>query len=287
MKFGLMFVNAGPFADPSLLAHLATTAEAVGIESLWTVEHVIVPVDYASKYPYSADGKMPMPESSPIPDPLLALAYVAALTRTIRLATGVLILPQRHPAYVAKEAATLDMLSGGRAILGIGVGWLREEFEALGLSFDDRASRTRESVEAMRSLWAPGTSTFDGKFFSWNNVASNPKPLQKDGVPIVVGGHTDIAARRAARYGNGFFPGRGGAKRLAELLVILKEECALVGRDPASIEITAALPSTDLDAIRRMEDLGVSRLVLGPPGFDRDGLSRGLDEFAANVIARL
>lgn len=284
MKFGIMFANAGPFADPELFAHLVTTADQAGIESLWTVEHVFVPRGYESTYPYSPEGRMPGPENSPIPDPFVALAYAAAITRNIRLATGVLILPQRHPAYVAKEVASIDVLSGGRVTLGIGVGWLREEFQALGVGFEDRASRTRESVEAMRSLWSPGPSTFQGKFFSWENVESNPKPIQGRDVPIVVGGHTDIAARRAARYGNGFFPGRGNAGRMTQLLGVLRDECAKVGRDPAEIELTAGMMVPDHEAIARHEEMGFSRLVMAPPGFDRDGISRGFEAFASAFL---
>src|SRR2546425_7714078 len=153
MKFGVMFANAGPFALPGPLANLARTAEEVGCESIWTVEHVVIPVGYRSKYPYDPSGRIPGPENVPIPDPLLPLAYAAALTTRIRLATGILILPQRHPVYVAKEVATLDVLSGGRGILGIGIGWLREEFDALGVPFAERAARTRGAVRAIRSRW--------------------------------------------------------------------------------------------------------------------------------------
>src|SRR5512147_259469 len=153
MKFGLMYANAGPFAYPEMLRHLATTAERVGVESIWTVEHVVIPLGYKSTYPYDKSGKIPAPEQMPIPDPLLALTYAAAVTKTLRLATGILILPQRHPLYVAKEVATLDVFSHGRAILGIGVGWLEEEFDALGIPFEERGARTAETVRAMRSLW--------------------------------------------------------------------------------------------------------------------------------------
>lgn len=280
MKYGIMFANAGPFADPELFAHLVTTADSAGIESMWTVEHVFVPRDYESTYPYAPGGKMPGPETSPIPDPFVALSFAAALTKKIRLATGVLILPQRHPAYVAKEVASLDVLSGGRVTLGVGVGWLREEFEALGVGFDDRASRTRESVEAMRSLWSDGPSTYNGKFFSWDKVESYPKPVQGNAVPIVVGGHSDIAAKRAARYGNGFFPGRGNAARLAELLTILRDECAKVGRNADEIELTAGMMMPDPDLVARHEEMGFTRLVMAPPGLDKDGISRGFEAFA-------
>src|SRR5579863_7265906 len=145
MKFGLMFVNSGPFMNPELFTHLARTAEAAGIESLWTVEHVVIPQGYKSPYPYSRDGKIPGPEEVPIPDPVLPLAYAAAVTKKIKLGTGVMILPQRHPLYVAKEMATLDVLSNGRALLGIGSGWLAEEFDSLGLNFHQRGARTDEA----------------------------------------------------------------------------------------------------------------------------------------------
>jgi len=287
MKIGMAFANVGPFVQPDEAVFLAQQAEQAGVESIWTVEHVVVPAGYQAQYPYSADGKMPGPEDSPIPDPLIWLAYVAAATRTIRLATGILILPQRHPIYVAKETATLDVLSKGRLILGIGIGWLDEEFAALDIPFDERVGRTEESCQALRSLWKPGADAFKGDYYSWNAVESNPKPVQEGGVPIVVGGHVKGAARRAARVGDGFFPLKCEGGRLDELLDVMSDECAKVGRDPGKIEITTALPGTDLDAIKRLEDKGVSRLVMGPPGFDREAIKKGLGDFADNVIAKL
>lgn len=286
MKFGLMFANAGPFAFPQMMAHLATTAERNGFESLWTVEHVVIPVGYKSEYPYDPSGKIPAPENFAIPDPLISLAYVAAVTSTIKLATGILILPQRHPLYVAKEVATLDVLSQGRAILGIGVGWLAEEFDALSIPFEERAGRTAEGVRAIRSLWQETPAPFAGKYFNWGALESNPKPVQAGGVPIVVGGHTEIAARRAARYGNGFFPGRGDLTTLGKLLEIMRDECKKVGRDPAEIEITAASYVLDADTIQGMRDLGVSRLITMPPAFDPDGVSDGLARLGGDVIAK-
>jgi probable F420-dependent oxidoreductase len=287
MKIGLMYANAGPLAYPELLAHLATTAERTGLESLWTVEHVVIPVGYRSAYPYHPSGKIQAPESLPIPDPLLALAYVAALTRTIRLATGILILPQRHPLYVAKEVATLDVLSHGRAILGIGVGWLEEEFQALGVPFAERGARTAETVRAMRALWRDRPEPFEGRFFRWGELESQPKPVQKPGVPIVVGGHTALAARRAARYGDGFFPGVADDARLRELLAIMREECARVGRRPEDIEVTAGRQVASADEVRRLRDLGVARVVMPPPAYDADGITRGLEAVADAVLAKL
>src|SRR5215468_6623957 len=252
MKFGLMYANAGPFAFPEMLAHLATTAERCVVESIGTVEHVVIPVGYKSTYPYDPSGKIPAPAQLPTPDPLVALGYAAAVTKTLRLATGILILPQRHPLYVAKEVASLDVLSGGRVILGIGIGWLEEEFDALGIPFEERAARTSESVRALRSLWKPEAEPFEGKFFHWPKLESHPKPVQQPGVPIVVGGHTELAARRAARYGDGFFPGVADDEKLGWLLGIMKDECKKVGRDPSTIEVTSGRAAPDVDGVKRL-----------------------------------
>ncbi len=286
MKFGLMFSNV--IGHPDAAVAMARAAEDVGIESLWTVEHVVVPVGYESRYPYSPTGKMPGNEDAPIPDPLLWLSYVAAATDRIKLATGILILPQRHPFYVAKEVATLDQLSKGRAILGVGIGWLREEFEGLGIPFEERAARTEESCHALRSLWRKGHEPFEGKHYRWAPVESNPKPLQEHGVPIVIGGHSKGSARRAARVGDGYFPmPTGEENQLGGLLGLVREECARIGRDPAEVEITTGYPVTDLDTVERARDLGVSRLVIPPPAFDAESLRRGLEDFADKVIARV
>ncbi|HIF63917.1 MAG: LLM class F420-dependent oxidoreductase [bacterium] len=287
MKFGVMFSNVGPMGTPDFLPDFARLNEAAGMESLWTVEHVVVPSGYKSTYPYSGDGRMPGAEESPIPDPILPLVYAAAVTEKIKLATGVLILPQRHPFYVAKEIATLDVLSRGRAILGIGVGWLEEEFDALGISFADRASRTREAVAAIRSLWKAEPEAFDGKFFNWGPMHSSPGPVQAAGVPVVVGGHTPIAAKRAARYGDGFFPAVGGPEQLEPLLLVLKEECDKLGRDAGEVEISVGMGDCDLDTALRLQDMGVSRAVIAPRGFDSGSLEKGLAIFDDKVMSRL
>jgi probable F420-dependent oxidoreductase len=286
MKFGIMFANVGPFGAPERAAHLAQKAEQVGIESLWTVEHVVVPKGYGSKYPYSRDGKMPGPEESPIPDPLIWMTYAAAVTKKIKVATGVLILPQRHPFYVAKELATLDVLSGGRAILGVGIGWLEEEFRGVGVPFAERASRTEESIQALRSLWAEKPSEFSGKHFRWSAVESNPKPVQKPGVPIVVGGHVAGAAKRAARYGDGFFPGVADDEKLEWLLGVMRDECKKLGRDPKTIEVTSGRALPTVDSVKQLTDLGVSRFMVPPPAFDPEGITQGLEKLG-ELISKL
>jgi probable F420-dependent oxidoreductase len=287
MKFGISFVNAGPFAAPEAMMHLGRTAERYGIESLWAVEHVVIPQGYESTYPYDPSGRIPAPENVDIPDPFLSLAYLAAVTTRIRLATGILILPQRHPIYVAKEAATLDVLSGGRAILGIGVGWLAEEFEALGVPFEDRAARTAECVRAIRALWKREPVPFEGKFFRWGKLHSNPKPVRASGVPIVVGGHTEISAKRAARYGDGYFAGRDTLETLGPLLAALRTECQRLGRNSAEIEVTAMAYAVNLDSVKRFRDIGVDRIVTVPPGFAPKEVEDGLARFADQVIGKL
>jgi probable F420-dependent oxidoreductase len=288
MRFGLVFVNAGPFAYPESFTHLVKTAEEVGMESIWTVEHVVVPVGYESPYPYSPSGKMPGPENAPIPDPVLPLVYAAALTKNLRLGTGVMILPQRHPVYVAKEMATLDVLSNGRAMLGVGIGWLEEEFRTVGVPFKERAPRTEESIRAIRSLWKEEPEAFEGRFYKWAPVESNPKPIQKPGVPIIIGGHADGAARRAARLGDGFFPAKGDFETLTHLFGVMRQECAKIGRKPEEIELTTgAWGKINTDVVKRYQDLGISRVTIGPPAFDPEGLTRGLHDFADHVMAKV
>jgi probable F420-dependent oxidoreductase len=285
MKFGIIFANVGPAVQPDYAATLGRLAEQNGIESIWTVEHVVVPAGYESEYPYSPSGRMPGPEESPIPDPLIWLTYLAAVTSTIRLATGVLILPQRNPVVLAKEVATLDVLSKGRMILGIGVGWLEEEFDCIGVPFAERAARTDEYVAALRELWTADEPTFSGRFTNFDKAKSYPKPVQGQ-VPIVVGGHTKAAARRAGRLGDGFFPARATPEELAVLLDEMRKAAADAGRDGDAIEITAG-GAMDVDGIKRYADLGVDRIVVPPLGFDEQTLETQLGQFNDNVISKL
>ncbi len=289
MKFGVMFANVGPMAFGEGAIGIAQAAEAAGIESLWTVEHTLVPVGYQSAYPYSDSGRMPGPEDSPIPDPLIWLSYVAGATSTIRLGTGILILPQRNPITLAKEVATLDQLSGGRVELGIGVGWLEEEFDAIGVPFAERGRRTDEHVAALRALWTQAPASFDGEFTSFGEVYCRPAPAQAN-IPIVVGGHTKVAARRAGRLGDGFFPGRGTHELLAELIDVVRTTAVEHGRDPDAIEITTggngALGRGALDEVKRLEDLGVSRVIIPPLAFDVEGQREAFAKYGEDVIAR-
>jgi probable F420-dependent oxidoreductase len=286
MKFGIIFANAGPFGEPDVTAGLAQLAEEHGFESLWTVEHTVVPAGYASKYPYDESGKMPGGDEVSITDPLIWMTWVAAVTTRLRVATGILILPQRNPVTLAKELATLDVLSGGRVDLGIGVGWLREEFEALGVPFESRGARTDEYVAAMRALWNDDPATFKGEFVTFERCHSNPKPVQPGGIPIVIGGHSQAAARRAGRLGNGFFPGRYRDEELRPLLETMRASATEAGRDPAAIEITAG-GALDAGGVQRFADLGVGRVVIPPLGFDLETLKSTIGNFAESVIQKV
>ncbi len=288
MKLGLAFANTGPFAEPDGLAQLAVAAEQAGVESVWTVEHVIWPSQYDSAYPYSPTGKMPGDKTSPIPDPLVWLAFVAGHTTELQLGTGIVILPERNPLVFAKEAATLDRLSGGRLQLGIGVGWLEEEFDALGIPWERRGARTDEYIEAMRLLWADDDESFDGEFVSFENVSSNPKPVDRT-VPFVIGGHSAAAAKRAGRLGDGFFPGRGSIAELREMIDIVRQTAADHDRDAEAIEITAAHPELlgddPVGAAEELAAMGVSRTIA--PAFvllGREGVEAKATEMAERVI---
>ncbi len=270
VKFGIAFANIVTFAQREGLTTLAQGAEAAGFESLWTVEHVIYPEGYESTYPYDSSGRMVMDASTPLPDPLLWLAFVAAATEHLRLATGILILPQRNPVVLAKEVATLDHLSGGRVELGIGVGWLEEEFDALGVPYERRGARTDDYIAAMRALWDGDHATHHGEFASFDDISCNPKPVNGR-VPIHIGGHTRVAAERAGRLGDGFFPARGD---IGELVDIVRQTAAAAGRDPSAIEVSygnaEALGDGAVDAVAELAELGVDRVIVPSFVFLRD-----------------
>ncbi len=286
MRFGIFFANTGRAVSPDGAAALASIAEENGFESLWAVEHVVVPADYRSTYPYDPSGRMPGRKESPIPDPLIWLTWVAAASGTIRLGTGILILPQRNPVVLAKETATLDFLSGGRVILGIGVGWLQEEFTALGVPFPDRGARTDEYIEALRVLWRGGESSYQGRFVDFQRVQSYPKPAQPGGIPVAVGGHSEAAARRAGRLGDEFFPAVASIDALQRLIEVMRAAAVEAGRDPTGIGITAT-GANDVDGVRRLAELGVTRVVVANLGGDPERWKARLGGYADQVMAHI
>lgn len=285
MKFGLAFAASIGIEGADAL-EVCRRAEAAGFESLWGGEHVVLPTTIESRYPYTADGKIPAVPDTPIPDPLIWLAFAAAAAPTMRLGTCILIVPQRNPLVLAKELATLDRLSGGRLELGLGIGWLREEFDALGVPWEQRGARTDEYVAAMRALWSGPHAEFHGRFVDFPPVTCSPRPVQER-IPILVGGDTDAAIRRAVRLADGYFPGEGDLDRLATLIERVRVAAEQAGRDPASIEINAMfsqLGGDPLPGVERMVELGVGRIMVPAFFFAGDGGLDRLDAFAERVI---
>ncbi len=288
MKFALHFGNT-TFPDGAGAKRLAQTAEAAGFESILAVEHVVIPTDYESTYPYHSSGKLAGTARSSIPDPLIWMTYAAAVTTELKFMTGVLILPQRNPLVLAKELATMDALTEGRIMLGVGVGWLEEEFDALGIPFKMRGKYTDEAMQAIRAVWAGDDVSFDGDLIKFRNVNSNPKPYNGS-VPFIIGGHSTFAARRAGRYGDGFFPATGMQTDFRPLLELMLEEAVKAGRDPKAIEITTGCPDAlpgsgkdPLEAVAERAALGVDRVVLPMTPFLPD-IETNLAAFGENVI---
>ena len=231
---------------------------------------------------------MPATPETPIPDPLIWLAYVAATAPTLRLGTCILILPQRNPLVLAKELATLDHLSNGRVELGIGVGWMKEEFEALGIPWERRGARTDEYVAALRTVWSGSHVEFHGEFVDFDPLTCTPQPAQGPDIPILVGGDTPAAIRRAANLADGYFPGEGDPERLGELIANVRGECENQGRDPMSIEINAMFGIQMADpaaGAEQMKELGVGRAMVPAFFFAGDGGLDRLREFADVAIS--
>jgi probable F420-dependent oxidoreductase len=285
MKFGLMapYVQA-PVEDGAYTRDFARLAEGLGFESVWAVDHVVMCPDYASRYPYDPSGRSPFHEDVIQPDPLAWLGFAGAATERLRLGTGILILPLRNPVVLAKTVASLDRLSGGRLLLGIGVGWVAEEAEAVGTDFASRGRRTDEAIEAMRALWrGEPTASFTGETVRFRNVVSRPKPVRAEGVPIVVGGHSRAAARRAGRLGDGFYPLGVYGAALDALLDEMRDAARASGRDPHAIEITTAA-SLDPSVTEAYAAQGVDRILVSPPTGDLDELPRALERFRRDVM---
>lgn len=282
MKFGVIPVNIGVQTVDQMVG-LARHAESCGYESVWTFEHVIVPLDYQSKYPYNATGKMGVAPETNLVDPLIALAAIAGATERIRLGTGVNILSQTNPLLAAKQAASLDFVSKGRFMYGVGIGWLEEEFDAMGVPFERRGARFDDYVAAMRKVWSGEVVEHESEFLSWHGFKSYPVPVQKP-LPIVMGGSKGKIYERIARLGDGWYAPTGSPAELAPMLEELKKVCARVGRDFASIEITTMWSGQGgREAVQAFEKIGVHRLVVLAMGLGANPME-GLSNLARAVI---
>jgi probable F420-dependent oxidoreductase len=267
MRLGLHALGIGTGAHPDVIGAVARHAEAAGFATLWAGEHVVMVDRPDAPYPYSDDGKIAVPSDADWLDPLLALTFAAASTTTIRLATGILLLPQHNPVVVAKQAATLDVLSKGRFVLGVGIGWSREEFAALGVSFAGRSDRTVEYIEAMRTLWADDPASFHGATVRFEQVRCFPKPHRAGRVPVVLGGNSDGALDRVAATGDGWYGFGLAAAEVGERVGYLRERIRRAGRDPASVTIAVALRDGDVGDVEALAARGVHELVVvdAPP----------------------
>ncbi|MFK0292896.1 LLM class F420-dependent oxidoreductase [Streptomyces sp. NPDC090442] len=262
MRVGLHALGIGDGARPEVIRAVATAAEAHGFARLWCGEHVVLVDSPASRYPYAADGRIAVPADADWLDPLLALTFAAAVTRRIELATGVLLLPEHNPVLLAKQAATLDVLSGGRFSLGIGVGWSAEEFAALGVPFVGRGRRTDEYLAAMRALWADDPASFTGEFTHFDAIRVNPKPLRGSRLPVVVGGNSDVALRRAATLADGWYGFNVRADDVPARIAVLADECARHDRAVDELTIAVALSDGTPDDLAALSAAGVTELVV-------------------------
>lgn len=271
---------------PQRMAAVARRAEELGFESVWLPEHLVFPVEIASRYPYSPDGGAPINPATPLLDPFILLAQVAALTSKIRIGTNIYILPLRHPISTARMAMTLDLVSGGRLSFGVGAGWLAEEFAAVDVDFDSRGARTRECVRAIRALWTEDEIEFHGRFYSFGPVKFEPKPVQKPHPPILVGGESPAALRRAAALGDGWYGVRHTPESARIQVDVLRAELEAAGRTEVAFEITVSIGHADLgrDDLERYAAAGVDRIVVLPWTRDREAEER-LEELAGKVLA--
>jgi probable F420-dependent oxidoreductase len=288
MEFGIIPpVRTGATADPDWMTTFARHVEASGFESLVVVEHAVVISDYTSTYPYAASGRMPLPDDCRIPDPLDLMAFLAAVTGSITLATGVLVVPNHQAVVLAKRIATVDVLSKGRVRMCLGVGWMEEELRATGADPRTRGRRMDETIEAMRALWAdsgPAGAEFDGEFVSFRHAHSFPKPVRAEGVPLHIGGHSEAAARRAGRLGDGFQPLGLSPDDLALRVSQMRESAVDAGRDPDAVELSVSgyLPTTTEEEVSSAEAAGIDRMLLSTSmSQDLDGLADEVSSFAA------
>lgn len=278
LMYGLFGLHRGENADPETLTRRAQLADAAGFESVWVGDHVTLP--------YGARAMPGNPADQPRLEVVVALAYLAAVTSRVRLGVGVIVLPQRQPVLLAKQLTTIDVLSNGRLLFGVGVGYLEPELTALGANLADRGARTDEYLAAMRAIWDEAAPSFSGQFVSFSEVMQRPLPVQRPNPPVIVGGSSPAAYRRAIRSGDGFYGSRMRVEQAAEVLAEIRSLAQSVERPAAlrDLEITIT-PSEqiDLDTARRYADLGVHRLLLWPT--DADGpLERYIETVGSALV---
>ena len=261
MNVGISAPLPAYHVDPGFMAR---KVEELGFESFWCAEHPFMPVHTTSRFPGSADGIIPESYSHFI-DPFVALARASGVTSRVKLGTGIVLVPERHPLVMAKAISTLDLFSGGRFLFGIGAGWLREETEIMGGDFDHRWTQTRESILAMKELWTKTEGEFHGKYYDFPPVKVYPKPAQKPHPPVLLGGGAKNVLQRVAAWGDGWLPNRVTPEQLRESRATLDRLAKDAGRDPRALTISVYGQPADRDLIRRLHDAGANRVVVRPP----------------------
>jgi probable F420-dependent oxidoreductase len=267
MQIGLHALGIGTGARPEVIAAVARSADVAGFTTLWTGEHIVMVDRPDSPYPYADDGRIAVPSDADWLDPFVTLTYAAAATTTIRLATGVLLLAEHSPLLVAKQAASLDVLSGGRLDLGVGIGWSSEEFEALGIPFRGRARRTREYVDVLRTVWSSSSASFAGEYVRFEQVRSYPKPHGGSSIPVFLGGNSDAALARVAEFGDGWYGFNLALDQIGDRIGLIREGCRSSDRDPSTLEIAVSTVNGSPGDIEDLARLGVDQLVIveAPP----------------------
>ena len=266
------------------VAELAQAAEAHGFESLWVPEHPAIPAGPKTPWPGSADGVIPQMYYECV-DPFVALGRASAVTSTLKLGTGICLVPERNPILLAKEIATLDYFSGGRFLFGIGTGWLREETELFGIEFSQRIGYTRESIAAMKELWTKETGEFHGKYIDFPPIYSSPKPIQTPHPPVLIGGTAPNVARRVVSWGDGWMPNRVSPERLKETREEIVQLAQEAGRDPHTIEVSVFGLPADPEIIKAYEEAGATRAMVFADSAPRDQALRQLDDYAGRLLA--
>ena len=265
------------------VAEIAARAEALGFESIWLPEHPVMPVNTASKYPGSPDGSIP-DYMSDMADPYIGLARASAVTGSIKLGTGITLIPERNPLVLAGAIATLDRFSGGRFLLGIGTGWLREETKIMGGDFDHRWTQARESIEVMRALWTQDAAEYHGRYYDFPPVQCNPKPAQEGGPPVILGGNARNVFRRVARWGDGWMPTAASPEQIAAGRAAIDELADASGRDPSSIGITVFGQPADRELIGQFERAGANRVIVRLPDTTNVGALEEMERIAEAVL---
>jgi probable F420-dependent oxidoreductase len=289
MKFGLHYsLGVGTHPTGADYIRVAQHAETLGYHSIWLGDHIVIPEQIAAPYPYTKDGSVGFARNCPWPDPFVLLAAIGVATKTILLGTSVVIVPYRNPLQVAKAVATVDLVSNGRYQFGVGIGWLKEEFDALGEPFSERAARTREYLQVMKALWSGETATFQGKYFSFPTLHSNPLPVQKPHPPIIFGGESTPALKRIADLGDGWQPGPIPVEVFRERLNKLRTLMSERGRNMAELSISMIGSVHDLqqdrEKITALEELGVKEILLFMGGPSVEATLKEMEEGARIFI---